>query len=572
MKLCKGLRKTSWWVGGALGMSLAGSQVQAFQVPGANPFDSVPAPVQAEPPGASIPSPPVPSTPPSTPVPTASAEASGEMTREQQLEARVQQLEAMVQGLSQQVQVQQSPSLYTAPPANTTPVTGTAPAAGAAKPAAKPTTVPGQSLMNPAPSARFNAPALPDSRPAKAKFGPGFEIRSEDDEYILQFHNLTQFDYRGYFQGAQNPVHDGFVIPRQWFMLSGRLGKPFGYFVSLANGFDTVSILDVFGDWNPSTQFNLRAGRFKTPFTYEFLVEPIQGLISPERSLFFNNFGQNRDDGVMAYGKLFNNTVDYATGVFNGDRNGQVPTHDAVFFSGLLNWRPFHNVTDSIFENFNVGGSTYAGNSSNLPQPVVYRTIVPMSGNNVAGIPFLALNPNVRSQGMEAYWDLHAAWFYKQLAVIGEWGSGQQHLATTKDLNDRHAIPVQSYYVQAGYLLTGETRSAIGIVKPLHPFNLNQNQFGLGAWELTGRYDYLNISKNVFTDKFADPNLWANSLFMTDIGMNWHLTQYVKMMFDWNHAEFNQPVTYQSGTTLKPDQQGKQKTSDMLWVRLQIFF
>ena len=28
-----------------------------------------------------------------------------------------------------------------------------------------------------------------------------------------------------------------------------------------------------------------------------------------------------------------------------------------------------------------------------------------------------------------AFWDLHAAWFYKQLAVIGEWGSGFQDYA-----------------------------------------------------------------------------------------------------------------------------------------------
>jgi len=459
--------------------------------------------------------------------------------------------------------------MFVAPGA--TPAVAPATGAGAA-PAAKPAVAPGQSLMNPAPSPRFNQPATAENKPTKTKFGPGFEMRSEDDEYILQFHNLTQFDYRGYLQGAQNPVHDGFVFPRQWFMFSGRMGKPFGYYLSFANGFDTMSILDVFGDYNPDPRLNMRVGRFKTPFTYEFLVEPIQGLLSPERSLFFNNFGQNRDDGVMVYGKLFQGTFDYATGVFNGSRNGTIPLHDAKYVSGLINWRPFNNATDSLFENLNIGGSTYAGNASNVPQPQVFRTVVPMTGNSVAGVPFLALNPNVRSSGFEAYWDLHAAWFYKQLAVIGEWGSGQQQLATSANMRDRHAIPVQSYYIQAGYLLTGETRSSLNVIKPLHPFNLKSGQFGLGAWEPTFRYDYLSISKNVFTDKLADPNLWANSLWMTDVGLNWHLTQYVKMMFDWNHAEFNQPVTYQSGTSLKPDHQGKQRSSDLFWVRFQLFF
>ena len=66
----------------------------------------------------------------------------------------------------------------------------------------------------------------------------------------------------------------------------------------------------------------MRAGRFKTPFTYEFFVEPVQGLLSPERSVFFNNFGQNRDLGVMAFGRLFDKKLDYAVGIFNGTRNG----------------------------------------------------------------------------------------------------------------------------------------------------------------------------------------------------------------------------------------------------------
>ena len=109
-------------------------------------------------------------------------------------------------------------------------------------------------------------------------------LRTDDDEYILQFHNLTQFEYRGYQQYGQSNVHDGFLIPRQWFMFSGRITKPVGYFVSFSNGFDTFSLLDVFLDLELEPRLVVRAGRFKTPFTYEFMVEPIQGLILPERS------------------------------------------------------------------------------------------------------------------------------------------------------------------------------------------------------------------------------------------------------------------------------------------------
>ena len=189
---------------------------------------------------------------------------------------------------------------------------------------------------NPAPNARFDVPATLDDRSGNFRFGPGFELRTDDDEFIFQFHDLTQFEYRGYQQYGQTPVKDSFLFPRQWFMFSGRITKPIGYFLSLAEGFDTTNILDVFLDLEYDPRIRLRLGRYKTPFTYEFFVEPIQGLILPERSLFFNNFGQNRDLGVMAYGRLANNTLDYAVGIFNGTRNGFVAASDSKFISVVL--------------------------------------------------------------------------------------------------------------------------------------------------------------------------------------------------------------------------------------------
>ncbi len=377
------------------------------------------------------------------------------------------------------------------------------------------------------------------------KFGPGFEIRSDDDEYILQFHDLTQVDYRGYLQGGQTAVHDTFAIPRQWFMFSGRVTKPFGYFVSFANGFDTFSILDVFVDIDIDPRFRLRFGRFKTPFTYEFFVEPIQGLVVPERSVFFNNFAQNRDLGLMAFGRIFNNQVDYAAGIFNGTRNGFLAQQDHKAVSAFINYRPFGDEAETLLENFNIGGSVFATDNNQAPVPQTLRTIVPTSGNAILGVPFLSFNNNVRTTGSMAFWDLHAAYYYGGLAVIGEWGSGFQDYALSTSPQQRTKVPVQSFYVQASYLLTGETRSSIGIVKPNNPVYKGSGQgWGTGAWEPFFRYEYMDVGNQVFSNGLADPNEWTNRLFITHVGINWHLTQYIKMYFDWNHAEFGQPVLF----------------------------
>jgi phosphate-selective porin OprO/OprP len=347
-------------------------------------------------------------------------------------------------------------------------------------------------------------------------------------------------------------------------MFGGRLTKPLGYFVSIANGFDTIGILDAFLDLEYDPRLRLRVGRFKTPFTYEFLVEPVQGLIVPERSLFFNNFGLNRDNGIMAYGRLANNTFDYAVGIFNGSRNGLLNRNNSQDVAAFINWKPFNNNQGSLLENFNIGGSVFAGNENNLPVPQTLRTAVATSGNAIIGVPFLTFNHNVRESGDRAFWDLHTAWFYRQLAVVAEWGSGFQDYALSSDMASRTHLPVQSWYVQAGYFLTGETRSGFGIVKPKSPFDIRKGQFGTGAIEPFLRYDMLNLGGQVFTNGLADPNSWTNNLYMTDVGVNWHLTQYLKIYFDWQHAVFGNPVVYAPSRL--------QKTSNMFMVRFQVYF
>ena len=509
------------------------------------------------------------------------------LSRESMLEQRVAQLEAVVKQLQSQIRVPAEVSIGGSTEGGSgladsepgvTPSPGASPGgpnAGQTQSASSGIGVPSQSFpVIPAPQNRFNSPATLEDKAGRFRFGPGFELATDDNEFILQFHNLTQFDYRGYLPGGQDPTHASFVIPRQWFMWNGHITKEVGFFVSLSNGIDAVSMLDDFIDFNYDRRLQFRAGRFKTPFTYEFFVEPIQGLITPERSLFFNNFGQNRDLGIMAYGQLLNgpnfdqpSKVQYATGIFNGSRNGYAARQDGKHFSGYLNFHPFGEQTDTLLENLNVGGSFVAGSNSQPNQPGTFRTQQAMTGNASFGIPFLILNDQFREQGNMVFWDLHVAWFYKQLAVISEWQSGFQNyarFATQAEATKQIRVPVQSFYVELGYLLTGETRSSVGIVKPNNPFSLRSGHLGWGAWEAFGRYDFMDIGSSIYSYGLASTTGNANRLWMTDAGLGWYMSQYVKMIFDWNHVEFNNPVTYAPGKYTP--------TSNTFWWRLQLYF
>lgn len=218
---------------------------------------------------------------------------------------------------------------------------------------------------------------------------------------------------------------------------------------------------------------------------------------------------------------------------------------------------------DSPLENFNIGGSLDFGNQQHAPIPRVLRTIVPTTGNAGIGVPFLAFN-NVLESGDRALWSLHAAYYYKQLSLIGEWQSGFQDYALAGRPNTRTHLPIESYYLQAAYLLTGERVASRGLVKPRHPFDLRKGKFGLGAWEVAGRYSLLTLGNQVFADGLADPDLWTNRLYATDLGINWYWNQYIRVLFNWQHAEFGSPVLFRPG--------GLQKNSDLFLIRFQIWF
>lgn len=413
------------------------------------------------------------------------------------------------------------------------------------------------------PTSRFDMPGvLPDVR-TRPRWGPGFQMRTDDDEFDIQFHNLTQLDGRFYGIPNQSPVADTFDIARQWFVFNGHLTKPYEYYVSFDQSFDSFSALDVFLNVNYDKRFQFRFGRYKSPFGYEFYAQPTEALASGEWSVFFNNFGINRDVGAMLWGESLFKRVDYAAGIFNGTPNAQVDLSNPKSLIAYLNFAPFRPDEGSPLENINVGGSVVAGSQDHAPIPSILRTIVPTAGSNVIGVPFLAFNSNVLAEGPRDLWSLHTAYFYRSLMLLAEWQSGFQTYGRT-DKAGTTRVPVEGFYVQGSYFLTGETMASRGRVIPRRNFDLRRGRRGPGAWEPVFRYAYLDIGEQVFSAGLADPDVWTNRLYLTDVGINWYWNPYIHVLFDWQHAGFSSPVQYRPG--------GLSSTSNLFMLRFQFWF
>jgi phosphate-selective porin OprO/OprP len=399
----------------------------------------------------------------------------------------------------------------------------------------------------------------------------GYLIQSDDTEFELRVNALLQVDSRMYARQNEISTLSDLNIPRARIYFSGRMTKPIEYQLSIQRSLNNLDLLNAYVNFHYDDRLQVRLGRYRAPYTYEWYKLSNFDLLTPERSMFALNFGPNRMVGLMGWGFLFNEKLEYSVGIFDGARNSFQDFNNSKDVMSFLEYRPWIG-TDSPLRNLSVGGSVDAGLEDNPLTPAVLRTntngsasgVNSTSGDNLVSVPFLAFNNNVRERGNRELWELHATYFYKGLSLLAAWDSGHDDMSrTTAGARPVH-LPVSGYFVQAGYLLTGETRDRLGLISPLRPFDLRPGKHGLGAWEVQARVSELQVGHQVFTAGLADPNLWSNSAMLVDVGLIWYMNKYVKIYFDWEHATFGQPVFAGPGRF--------ESVNDLFWLRMQLYF
>lgn len=408
--------------------------------------------------------------------------------------------------------------------------------------------------------------AATKDKPTNSLFGEGFKWATKDGEYDLVFHNETQLEVRTYAQAHSDPVDQvGFFVPRMRMIFNGSLTDPIEYAVSINKGFGDLDLLDAYMNFNYDKRFQVRIGRYRVPFMYDWYALSNQFLPTPERSVFAINYGYNRNVAVMLHGELGEDLAEYAVAFANGPRNQYFDFNADKDVMAYINYRPFANCEECKWLNhWNIGASMAYGIQDQRPRPIDFRTSLNATdseGALYAAPSFLELNAGVTEQGPRNLGELHMAYFYKQLSVMGAWDTGYNSYALGAG---PVKVPTRGYHVQFGYFLTGEEITRRTFVDPIHPFDRRKGKCGNGAWEIQARYDDFSVDRNIFTSGFADPNEWTNHVRTVDAGLNWYLNKYTKIYWDWQHAMYSNPIPYRPG--------GVQKTSDLFWLRCQIYF
>jgi phosphate-selective porin OprO/OprP len=135
----------------------------------------------------------------------------------------------------------------------------------------------------------------------------------------------------------------------------------------------------------------------------------------------------------------------------------------------------------------------------------------------------------------DTLWGLEAAIVLGSLSVQGEYMQDEVEIPSSI----ANVTPTYSgWYVDASWFLTGESRpyehGVFGRVKVNNP--VYGGSGGWGAWQIAGRYDVLDLGDKAAAipgcTACGEQKTWL-------IGVNWYLTDYVRLMLNVNQSEID---------------------------------
>lgn len=372
----------------------------------------------------------------------------------------------------------------------------------------------------------------------------GLSFASGDSNFVFKIRGMVQTDAQVFLD--DNPLlqgNDGFYLRRVRTAFQGTLFKDLDYLIVPQYGGlgqDTVQILDATFAYKLGN-FEVRAGKFKGPVGLE-LLQGISVLQQSERSLVSDLVPQ-RQVGVQFSGKLWNETVSYAAGVFNnaGDQRnpGNFDFTDDKEFAGRVFLNPFARTSVDVLKGLSFGlGASYSQVSSNaLGLPRAQAGGDPGYFTTPGNQQFFAYNPIVGPVVADgAHWRLspQGTFYYGPFGLMGEYIISSQGVYNSTTFRSAE-LAHQAWQLGAEWVLTGESASFNGI-QPNRPFSLHGA--GWGAWQLVGRYSQFDVDDEAFP-AFSNPLTSGTGATSWSVGLNWWLNRNLRILTSFTHTSFD---------------------------------
>ncbi len=380
---------------------------------------------------------------------------------------------------------------------------------------------------------------------AKISFKRGFSIESLDGESKLQFSGRLQADYRGFL--GNNPNNDSFLIRRARLAAIGTFYKYYDFMVESEFGQGGAKLNDSYMNIHYVPYAQLEFGQFKIPFLMDE-VRSDNWIDFVERSLA-DNIAPSRDIGMMLHGSIAKDLVYYQLGIFNGRQiNAATDVDDQKDVAGRLTIAPFARLDTPFLKDFHIGGAFTTGiEHTTNPSTDWWKNAFKTLGGN--GTTFLQFQNTVTEDGNRSRYGGELAWMIGPVSIKGEYVTLQ--LNDLRNGNKTGSFSGNSGYATVGWFLTGEHEPwKNGIpqaITPKSPFVFGKG--GTGAFEILGRYDWLDMDKGLLTNGFVDAKQFTNKATGYTFGLTWYPNEVVRFMLNYSRTNFDTTINV-NGTKL----------------------
>ncbi len=364
----------------------------------------------------------------------------------------------------------------------------------------------------------------------------GSEYRWNNGENKIRLGGFIQADSRTFFEDAGEASNDNFTFRRIRPVLEVRFGKVYSFYF-MPNLESNLGILDAFFESNYIKPFNLRVGKFKSPFGLERL-QSATALALNERA-FPTNLAPNREIGAQVFGDILWGTTEYQIGIFHGNVDNGSGIGDSVInsnssgidFVARIFSHPLKHIHTEFLRGLGFGVAYSYGTQYGSAQPgnAHLPTFISPGQQSIASYAQGAFADGSRERiGPQLFY--HSGPF----GIMGEYTISQQNIKIGA-MSDK--VANDAFQIQLSWVLFNGDAS-FRRVQPHNPITF-ENISALGAVQLVTRYSELNLDTKAFAHGLFNLDRSVNKAQDFGVGINWYLNRNVKFQLSYNQTHFN---------------------------------
>jgi phosphate-selective porin OprO/OprP len=339
----------------------------------------------------------------------------------------------------------------------------------------------------------------------------------------------TQNDFRIYSPGSvatDDGLHD---LNRARVGIQGEFLGQFEYEVERELTDPENPWRDVFLNWQPRREFQIRGGKFKVPFGMEQLTGPTN-LNFVYRALISNLIAPGRDRGAVVRGRFFGRGLEYAAGWFLHD--GENSINPGRLLVARVFGRPLRLLDRRGFaRNVEIGIAA-------TDSPVSTADLTSLRGRTSFRETFF---PRYFVQGRRLRLGTELNWEPGPFGIYAEFMHARdQRLGQGLRGNDISDLITRGWYVAGTWLITGEDKyDGINVRKEF------LSGGGIGALEFAVRYEAIRFGSaehpGLPSRSTRAANILSDSNRLVTFGFNWYVNRWVKIQANGIHERLEDP-------------------------------